>query len=83
MYKLDHDDFDDKEYQLNIIRVNTKLLGKTYDWLKLIFMEILFIKECKSALNAGLKATKEICNYFDITWTLDRKDIPLLPLRVR
>ena len=34
-----NDDFGDKEYQLNTVGVNTKILAKTYAWLKLLFME--------------------------------------------
>ena len=50
----------DMEYQLNIVHNNTRILGKTYDWLTLLFMEALFIKELNSTLNVGLKATTNL-----------------------
>ena len=64
LQKLDNEEFNDMEYQLNIVHNNTRVLGKTYDWLTLLFMEALFIKELNSTLNVGLKATK-IYSYFN------------------
>ena len=60
LHKLDNDSFDDVEFQINAVRENTKILGKANDWSKLLFMEALFIKECNSTLNVGLKATKNL-----------------------
>ena len=60
LQKLDNEEFNDMEYQLNIVHNNTRILGKTYDWLTLLFMEALFIKELNSTLNVGLKAMKNL-----------------------
>ena len=60
LQKLDNEEFNDMEYQLNIVHNNTRILGKTYDWLTLLFMEALFIKELNSTFNVGLKATKNL-----------------------
>ena len=60
LHKLGNDEFDDIEFQINIVRENTRILGKAYDWLKLLFMEALFIKEYNSTLNMGLKASKNL-----------------------
>ena len=63
LQKLDNEEFNDMEY-LNIVHNNTRILGKTYDWLTLLFMEALFIKELNSTLNVELKQRK-IYSYFN------------------
>ena len=60
LHKIDNDLFDDMEFQLNAVRNNTRILDKANDWLKLLFMEALFIKEHNPTLNDGLKASKSL-----------------------
>ena len=61
---------DDIQFQLNIVCENTRIIGKAYDCLKLLFMEALFIKEYNSTLNMGLKASKSLhlfyTNFIDL-----------------
>ena len=60
LHKINNVLFNDMEFQLNIVRDNTRILGKADDWLKLLFMEALFIKELNPSLNDGLKASKNL-----------------------
>ena len=54
------DEFDDVEYRINQVRENTKIIGKSNDWVTLCFMEALAIKDRVPVLNNGLKATKSL-----------------------
>ena len=58
--KIDFDEFDDLEYRINHVRENTKIIGKSNDWVTLCFMEALAIKDRVPVLNNGLKATKSL-----------------------
>ena len=45
--KIDFDEFDDVEYRINQVRENTKIIGKSNDWVTLCFMEALAIKDLR------------------------------------
>ena len=49
-----------REFQINAVRQNTKILKRSDNWLKLAFQESLAIKEQKPALNHGIKSCKEL-----------------------
>ena len=60
IHKIHFEEFNDVAYRINQVRDNTKIIGKTRDWLKLYFMEALAIKDHDPELNNGLKATKKL-----------------------
>ena len=45
-----------REFQINAVRQNTKILKRSDNWLKLAFLESLAIKEHKPSLNYGIKS---------------------------
>ena len=59
MFELDEQKIDIKEFQVNVVRENTKILHYCDNWSQLCFIESLTIKESNPDLNAGMKATKE------------------------
>ena len=59
MFETDGSQIDNKEFQINAVRDNFKILYLCDNWLQLCFMESLVIKEFKPQLNVGMKATKE------------------------
>ena len=49
-----------REFQINTVRQNTKIIKRSDNWLKLAYQESLAIKEQKPALNNGIKSCKEL-----------------------
>ena len=60
IFECTGDRVETKEFQINAVRQNIKIIGRSDNWLKLLFMESLYIKERKPELNSGLKASKEL-----------------------
>ena len=54
------DEVNRREFQINAVRQNTKILKRSDNWLKLAFLESLAIKEHKPSLNYGIKSCKEL-----------------------
>ena len=52
---------DQRSLQIQTVRENTKVIGRSNDWRTLAFKESLAIKERQPALNNGIKAAKELC----------------------
>ena len=51
---------DHMEFQTNAVRANTKIIGRSKNWLTLAFRESLAIKDRCPELNKGLKSCKEL-----------------------
>ena len=47
--------------EINTVRDNTKIIGRSDNWRILAFKESLKIKDKKPSLNNGVKATKDLC----------------------
>ena len=50
----------ENDFQINIVRNNTTIIARSDNWLNLLFMESLMIKEHNPELNTGIKATKAL-----------------------
>ena len=59
--ECDAESVDERNLQIQTVRENTKIIGRSDDWRILAFKESLAIKERKPSLNHGIKATKELC----------------------
>ena len=59
--ELDGELVDPMQLQTNIVRQNTKIIGRADDWRVLAFKESLKIKDKRPSLNHGVKATKDLC----------------------
>ena len=59
MLNLFQETVDTKEYHINTVRNNTRVLHQCGNWLQLSFLESLSINEHQPKLNDGIKATKE------------------------
>ena len=57
---MDGQEIDQISFQINAVRENTKIIKKTDNWLKLVFLESVMIKERKPELNKGLKSCKDL-----------------------
>ena len=60
LFEVEGDDIDTMQFQVNMVRENTKVIGKSKNWLTLAFRESLAIKQRKPELNKGLKSCKEL-----------------------
>ena len=60
LFKIDDHKIDETEFRINCVRENTKVIGRSDDWLKLSFLESIKIKELKPELNRGLKSCKDL-----------------------
>ena len=54
------DEFDLKSSHVNLVQTNTRIIDRHKNGNVLLFKEALKIKEIKSTLNTGLKASKEL-----------------------
>ena len=61
MFECMGKEVDQKEIQINNVRRNVKIVHRSDNWLKLVFLESLATKEHRPPLNTGIKATKELC----------------------
>ena len=61
LLQCDAEMVDDKQLQINTVRDNTKIIGRSDNWRILAFKESLKIKDKKPSLNNGVKATKDLC----------------------
>ena len=61
LLQLDTEMVDVKQLQINTVRDNTKIIGRSDNWRTLAFKESLKIKDKKPSLNNGVKATKDLC----------------------
>ena len=59
--ELDGELVDPMQLHTNIVRQNTKIIGRADDWRVLAFKESLKIKDKRPSLNHGVKATKDLC----------------------
>ena len=59
MFKINEYEIDIKEFQINAVRENSKILHQCDNWLQLCFLESLYINEYRPSLNDGIKATRE------------------------
>ena len=59
--ECDAEPVDERSLQIQVVRENTKIVGRSSDWRILAFKESLAIKERQPALNNGIKAAKELC----------------------
>ena len=59
MFSLNEHEVDLKEFHMNTVRSNTKILHQCDNWLQLSFLESLSINDHQPKLNDGIKATKE------------------------
>ena len=53
-------EIDRMSFQINSVRENTEIIHRSDNWLKLLFLESLAIKEMKPKLNCGLKSCKDL-----------------------
>ena len=60
LFEVEGDDIDTMQFQVNMVRENTKVIGKSKNWLTLAFRESLAIKQRKPELNKGLRSCKEL-----------------------
>ena len=60
MFKVDNHEIVFREFQINAVRQSIRIVRKTDNWLKLLFLEALAIKEFKPELNIGVKGSKEL-----------------------
>ena len=60
MFALDNINIKMKEFQTNMVRDNLSILHKCNNWLTLLFMESLAIKEFEPELNSGITASKKL-----------------------
>ena len=58
--QLEGEEIDRMPFQINAVRENTKIIGRSKNWLTLAFRESLAIKHFKPELNKGLKSCKEL-----------------------
>ena len=58
--QLGGEEIDQMPFQINAVRENTKIVGRSKNWLTLAFRESLAIKHFKPELNKGLKSCKEL-----------------------
>ena len=61
LLELDGELVEPMQLQTNIVRQNTKIIGRADDWRVLAFKESLKIKDKRPSLNHGVKATKDLC----------------------
>ena len=54
------DEFDLKSSHVNLVQTNTRIIDRHKNGNVLLFKEGIKIKEIKSTLNTGLKASKEL-----------------------
>ena len=50
-----------KEFFLQAVRRNTRILGSDDNWNLLLYKEAYYIKRLTPSLNNGLKASRELC----------------------
>ena len=60
LFEIFCNEVDQRQFQINAVRENTKILKKSDNWLKLAFHESLAIKDHKPELNHGIKSCKEL-----------------------
>ena len=60
MFQLEGEEIDQMLFQINAVRHNTKIIGRSKNWLTLAFRESLAIKHLKPELNKGLISCKEL-----------------------
>ena len=60
MFEVTNGAIRDRDFQINTVRQNIKVLHKTDNWLKLAYLESLAIKEHNPELNKRIKACKEL-----------------------
>ena len=53
-------EIDVMQFQINAVRENTTIIGRSKNWLNLAFRESLAIKERRPELNKGLKSCKDL-----------------------
>ena len=53
------------QVQINTVRENTTIIGRSKNWLNLAFRESLAIKERRPELNKGLKSCKDLALFWD------------------
>ena len=60
MFQIDDHEINKMQFQINEVRLNTKILHKSDNWLKLAYLESLAIKDHKPELNSGIKSCKDL-----------------------
>ena len=60
MFQIEGEEIDQMLFQINTVRDNTKIIGRSKNGLSLAFRESLAIKHLKPELNRGLKSCKEL-----------------------
>ena len=60
LLQLGLNDFDRKEFQISVVRENLDILHRSNNWLNLLFMESLAIKEHEPELNSGISASRKL-----------------------
>ena len=60
LFQVYGEEVDTKDFQVNAVRENTKIITRCDSWLKLAFLEALAIKQHKPELNSGIKSCKEL-----------------------
>ena len=60
LFQVYGEEVDTKDFQVNAVRENTKIITRCDNWLKLAFLEALAIKQHKPELNSGIKSCKEL-----------------------
>ena len=58
--QTERDKFDKKIYSVTSVKENISIIDRVRRWYILLFKEALHIKEKSTALNNGLKASKEL-----------------------
>ena len=49
-----------KDHILNAVHNNYEIIDSNYNWSQLAFLEAFYIKNLKSSINEGLKASREL-----------------------
>ena len=70
---MESEPVDARQLQINAVRNNIKVIGKSDNWQTLAFLETLAIKDRKPSLNSGLKAAKEL----SLFWRQTNEDVIL------
>ena len=60
MFEICGEEVNTKDFQVNAVQQNTKVITRCDNWLKLAFLEALEIKQHKPELNTGIRSCKEL-----------------------
>ena len=60
MLRIDGGEIDAMRLQINTVRDNTKIIRRSNNWLNLVFLESLSIKEEQPELNSGIRSCKDL-----------------------